>query len=69
MKRKKKRMIAAIFTVFYVLGIVSAVEAIMSARTPQGAVAWSVALVSFPFVAVPAYAVFGRSKFEGALEA
>ena len=69
MKRKKKRMFAAIVTVFYVLGIVSAVEAIMSARTPQGAVAWSVALVSFPFVAVPAYAVFGRSKFEGALEA
>jgi cardiolipin synthase len=69
MKRKKKRMIAAIVTVFYVLGIVSALDAITSARTPQGAVAWSVALVSFPFVAVPAYAVFGRSKFEGTLDA
>ena len=62
-------MIAAIVTIFYVLGIVSAVDAIMSARTPQGAVAWSVALISFPFVAVPAYAVFGRSKFAGTLEA
>jgi cardiolipin synthase len=69
MKGKKKRMIAAIVTVFYILGIVSAVDAIMRARTPQGAVAWSVALVSFPFVAVPAYAVFGRSKFEGTLDA
>ena len=61
MKPKKKRMIAAIVALFYVLGIVSAIDAIMSARTPQGAVAWSVALVSFPFVAVPAYAIFGRS--------
>jgi cardiolipin synthase len=69
MNRKRKRMIAAIVTIFYVLGIVSAIDAIMTARTPQGAIAWSVALVSFPFVAVPAYAVFGRSKFEGVVEA
>jgi cardiolipin synthase len=69
MIRKRKRMIAAIVTIFYVLGIVGAIDAIMTARTAQGAVAWSVALVSFPFVAVPAYAVFGRSKFEGMVEA
>ena len=69
MKRKRKRMIASIVTIFYVLGIISAIDAIMTARTPQGAVAWSVALVSFPFVAVPAYAVLGRSKFQGAMEA
>jgi len=69
MKRKKRRMIASIVTIFYLLGIISAIDAIMTARTPQGAVAWSVALVSFPFVAVPAYAVLGRSKFEGTLEA
>ncbi|MGD1991109.1 MAG: cardiolipin synthase [Chromatiales bacterium] len=69
MKRKKIRMIASIVTIFYVLGIISAIDAIMTARTPQGAVAWSVALVSFPFVAVPAYAVLGRSKFQGTMEA
>jgi cardiolipin synthase len=62
-------MIASIVTIFYVLGIVSAIDAIMTARTPQGAIAWSVALVSFPFVAVPAYAVLGRSKFEGTMDA
>jgi hypothetical protein len=39
MHRKRKRMIAAIVTVFYVLGIASAIDAIMSARTTQGAVA------------------------------
>ena len=62
-------MLTLIVGVFYVLGILSAIEAVMTARTAQGAIAWSVALVSFPFVAVPAYAVFGRSKFEGALDA
>jgi cardiolipin synthase len=62
-------MIAWVVTIFYVLGIVSAIDAIMTSRTAQGAIAWSVALVSFPFVAVPAYAVFGRSKFEGAVDA
>ena len=62
-------MIAAIVTVFYVAGIVAAVDAIMTVRTSQGAVAWSVALIAFPFVAVPAYLVFGRSKFQGMLAA
>lgn len=54
---------------FYVSGVFSAINAVMTARTAQGAVAWTVALVSFPFVSVPAYWVFGRSKFEGFLEA
>lgn len=49
----------------YVLGALSAVDAVMHARTPQGATAWAVALVSFPFVALAAYWAFGRSRFEG----
>jgi len=62
-------MIAGIVAAFYLAGIILAVEAAMKTRTAQGAVAWSVSLVSFPFVAVPAYLVFGRSKFEGMAEA
>jgi len=58
-------MIAAIVALFYVAGIVMAVEAVMTARTPQGSIAWAVSLVTVPFVAVPAYLVLGRSKFEG----
>jgi cardiolipin synthase len=37
----------------------------METRTPQGAVAWVLGLITFPYVAVPAYWVFGRSKFQG----
>lgn len=65
----KKRIITAIVTAFYVAGILLAVEAAMKVRTAQGAVAWSISLVSFPLVSVPAYLVFGRSKFQGMSEA
>lgn len=54
---------------FYLAGFACAFHAVMTTRTAQGAVAWGVSLVSFPFVAVPAYLVFGRSKFEGFVEA
>ena len=37
----------------------------MSTRTSQGAIAWAVSLNTFPYLAVPAYWVFGRSKFQG----
>ena len=62
-------MIAAIVSAFYIAGILSAIHASMTARTAQGAVAWAVSLVSFPFVAVPAYLVLGRNKFEGMSDA
>jgi len=58
-------VIVAIVIVFEALGIFSAVHSIMSTRTPQGSIAWAVSLVAMPFVAVPAYWVFGRDKFRG----
>jgi cardiolipin synthase len=58
-------MIALVTSIFYVAGFVCAGHAILSARTAPGAIAWSVSLVSLPFVSVPAYLVFGRNKFEG----
>ena len=51
--------------VFHVLGLISSIHAVMSTRTPQGAIAWAVSLVTFPYVAVPAYWVLGRSRFQG----
>ncbi len=37
----------------------------MTTRTSQGAIAWIVALNSFPIAAVPAYWIFGHNKFHG----
>ena len=56
---------AILATLFEVAGIVSAVHAVMRTRTSQGAIAWTLALVLLPIVAVPLYWVFGRRKFAG----
>ena len=46
-------------------GIVSALHAAVRTRTAQGAVAWSISLITFPYLALPLYWVFGRGKFHG----
>jgi len=56
---------AALVAIFHVLGLVSSIHAVMSTRTSQGAIAWAVTLNTFPYLAVPAYWVLGRSKFQG----
>ena len=58
-------MIGTILTTFHVLGLVSSIHAVMGTRTSQGAIAWVVSLITFPYVAVPAYWILGRSKFQG----
>jgi len=62
-------MIALVVVAFQVLGILSAVHAIMTTRTEQGTIAWAVSLITFPYVAVPAYWVLGRSRFHGYVNA
>lgn len=58
----------AIFMV-HLLGIVSAVLALMSSRTSQGAIAWIISLITFPYIALPAYWIFGRPRFYGYVSA
>ena len=58
-------MLGYIALAFHVSGLLLSVDAVMRTRTAQGAIAWAVSLVSFPYVAVPAYLVLGRSKFQG----
>ena len=68
-KRKGRKRMVWVVIVFHVLGLVSSVHAIMSTRTEQGAIAWAVSLYTFPYVAVPAYWVLGRSRFQGYVSA
>ena len=53
---------------FYLLALFCTVEAILQARTSQGAIAWAISLLTFPFVTVPLFLVFGRNRFAGYLE-
>lgn len=46
-----------------VVGIATAMHAIMHVRSDRGTIAWCVALVAMPLIALPLYAVFGRAKF------
>lgn len=64
-KHKRRRIISAFLIVTHLLGLISSVDALMSTRTAQGAVAWIISLNAIPYVAVPAYWVFGRTKFQG----
>lgn len=51
--------------VIHLAGIASAIHAAVRTRTAQGAVAWSISLLTFPYLALPLYWVFGRGKFHG----
>ena len=54
-----------IVPLLHLLGLFSAFRAVMETRTSQGAIAWVMFLVTLPVVALPAYWIFGRSKFVG----
>ena len=56
---------AALVAIFHTIGFISSIHAVMSTRTSQGAIAWAVSLNTFPYLAVPAYWVLGRSRFHG----
>ena len=65
LKQRKKTVIVILVLIFEVLGILSAMHAVMNVRTPQGSIAWAMSLVIVPVVSVPAYWVFGRDRFRG----
>jgi len=48
----------------YLAGALTALDAVMKSRTPQGATAWVFALATLPFAALPLYWIFGRTTFE-----
>lgn len=58
-------LLVLFYSLFQLLGIVSALEAIMKTRTPTGATAWSLSLILMPVLMVPAWWIFGRRKFRG----
>ena len=58
-------IVAIVVPLVELLGIIAAVHAVMNARTSQGAIAWGISLVTFPWLALILYAIFGRNKFKG----
>jgi cardiolipin synthase len=62
-------LIAAVITLLYLCGILAAIDALLTARTPQGAIAWSLFLIMFPVLGLPLYLIFGGRKFSGYINA
>lgn len=63
-KRRRKPLTALFVLTMHTIGFVQSISAVMETRTPQGAIAWAISLNTFPYIAVPAYAVFGDNGFE-----
>ncbi|MBD2592964.1 cardiolipin synthase [Nostoc spongiaeforme FACHB-130] len=60
---------SAATVVVHALGIAHAAHAVMTVRSSRGAIAWSISLVTFPWLALPLYWILGRTKFHGYAEA
>lgn len=61
--------LAILAAVLHLLGALSALHALTSVRSAPGVAAWLVSLVTFPYVALPLYWMFGRNKFQGYVQA
>ncbi|WP_110665238.1 cardiolipin synthase [Salinicola halophilus] len=62
-------IIGALLVISHIAGVLTAIVALMSSRTSQGAVAWIVTLISFPYFSVPIFWTFGRPRFYGYVSA
>ncbi|MGE3611287.1 MAG: cardiolipin synthase [Bacteriovoracaceae bacterium] len=49
--------------VIHIIGLALALNALFQSRTPQGALAWFLALVGFPKIGIPLFIIFGRRRY------
>ncbi len=61
----RRKYSISLLVIAHTLGALTSIQAIMSTRTSQGAIAWAISLNTIPYIAVPAYWVFGSSRFDG----
>jgi len=62
-------MLLLFLIIAHAAGFITSLLALMSIRTAQGTLAWILALNTLPYVAVPAYLILGRRRFEGYMTA
>jgi cardiolipin synthase len=53
----------AALLLFYLVGLLHVVHALMHVRTSQGTIAWVISLITVPFLAIPMYWLLGRTRF------
>lgn len=57
-----------LFVGWEILAVATIINVVMKARSAAGAWGWAMAMLAFPFVAVPLYWILGRQQFRGYLE-
>lgn len=62
-------LLSVVVALVHALGMLSAIHAVAGVRTPQGAIAWAISLLTFPYAALPLYWILGRNRFHGYVEA
>lgn len=62
-------LIALLLALVYTLALYVVFRILLSYRTTQGAIAWIIALMTFPYIALILYALFGRNRFSGYVRA
>lgn len=62
-------MVGFLILLFHILGLISSIHSVMSTRTSQGTIAWVISLNTVPYIAVPAYWILGRNRFQGYVKA
>ncbi|HSG46524.1 MAG TPA: cardiolipin synthase [Longimicrobiales bacterium] len=59
----------ALAVVVHLVGFITSLVALLRTRTAQGTLAWLVSLNALPWLALPAWWLFGRKRFEGYVSA
>ena len=57
------------YACLHLLGLLSSLHALLTARSSAAAIAWGISLLTFPILTLPLYWLFGRSRFQGYLQA
>jgi len=56
--------LSTIVLIAHLIGFATSLHALMDTRTAPGTVAWIVSLNATPYLAVPAYWIFGRDRID-----
>lgn len=62
-------LIVLLLAGIYVLAGFCIIQVLLTYRTAQGAIAWIIALLALPYIALIVYAIFGRNRFQGYVNA
>ena len=62
-------ILSVLSVAIYALGIINAGHAVMRVRSSRGAIAWGIALITIPLLAIPLYWILGKNRFRGYSEA